>query len=177
MRRHLAGGLIIILALVAAGCGGDDDASSGTSDAPTSGPTTTTSSPTTTETTSSSAGGAPAALKFGGIAGRPDVLTDAAGRAVYVFSGDENGAVTCLDACAEEWPGVPTDGDPVVEGGTEYDGGKQGLGDGRWQATFSGDPLYYYAGDTAPGQANGVGVEAFGGTFYLITRDYSRLAG
>jgi predicted lipoprotein with Yx(FWY)xxD motif len=103
------------------------------------------------------------------------VLTDAAGRAVYVFSGDEHGAVTCLGACAEEWPGVPTDGDAVVEGGEDHDGGAQGLGDGRWQATFSGDPLYYYSGDTVPGRANGVGVEAFGGTFSLITKDHSRL--
>jgi len=170
MRRIVGIFLIAVLGSVAAGCGGDEEPD-GTA-TPSAGPP----AATTAAAATPSPTGEPASLKFGGIPGRPDVLTDASGRAVYVFSGDEHGAVTCLGACAAEWPGVLTVGESVVEGGKDYDGGRQGLGDGRWQATFSGDPLYYYAGDTAPGQAKGVGKQAFGGTFYLVTKNYGKLS-
>jgi predicted lipoprotein with Yx(FWY)xxD motif len=35
---------------------------------------------------------------------------------------------------------------------------------GATQATFDGHPLYTFAGDTAPGQAKGNGLTAFGGS-------------
>jgi predicted lipoprotein with Yx(FWY)xxD motif len=37
--------------------------------------------------------------------------------------------------------------------------------DGTKQVTYGGHPLYYFAGDTAPGQTKGQGV---GGTWFLI---------
>lgn len=166
MFRGAARGFIL-LALVATGCG--EGKTTGTTQTQTAG------SPASSRSGTPSPSGAPAALRFGGIKNRSDVLTDAVGRAVYTFSGDEHGAVTCLGACATEWPGVPTVGDAVVEGGKDYDGGSQGLGNGTEQATFSGDPLYYYSGDTAPGQTNGVGRQEFGGTFYLVTKNYDKL--
>ena len=41
--------------------------------------------------------------------------------------------------------------------------------DGTVQATYDGRPLYTYAGDTAPGQANGNGITSFGGTWHEVT--------
>jgi predicted lipoprotein with Yx(FWY)xxD motif len=35
--------------------------------------------------------------------------------------------------------------------------------DGSNQITFNGHPLYYYSGDTGPGQTAGQGRSAFGG--------------
>jgi hypothetical protein len=40
--------------------------------------------------------------------------------------------------------------------------------DGTVQATYDGHPLYTYAGDTAPGQANGNGITSFGGTWHEV---------
>ena len=37
------------------------------------------------------------------------------------------------------------------------------------QATFDGHPLYTFAGDTAPGQAKGNGLNANGGLWHEIT--------
>jgi len=42
---------------------------------------------------------------------------------------------------------------------------------GRLQVTFIGKPLYYYSGDTAPGQTKG---EGLGGRFFVVE---SNLAG
>jgi predicted lipoprotein with Yx(FWY)xxD motif len=36
------------------------------------------------------------------------------------------------------------------------------------QVTFNGYPLYWFAGDSAPGQDHGVGISAFGGTWLLV---------
>ena len=41
--------------------------------------------------------------------------------------------------------------------------------DGTKQATYDGHPLYTYAGDTAPGQAKGNGLNASGGLWYEMT--------
>ena len=41
--------------------------------------------------------------------------------------------------------------------------------DGAEQLTYNGHPLYTYIGDTAPGQANGNGVNAAGGLWHEVT--------
>src|SRR5271166_420313 len=41
--------------------------------------------------------------------------------------------------------------------------------DGTKQVTYDGHPLYTYAGDTAPGQAKGNGLNASGGLWYEMT--------
>jgi predicted lipoprotein with Yx(FWY)xxD motif len=39
--------------------------------------------------------------------------------------------------------------------------------DGRTQLTYTGRPLYTFFGDTVPGEANGDGLDAFGGLWHL----------
>ncbi|MEQ4303631.1 hypothetical protein ABNF97_20000 [Plantactinospora sp. B6F1] len=156
--------------LVATGCsGGDAD------DTPA--PATTSAGSGTSAPAASTAAtpeGKAAALKFG-LPKYPEALVDAEGRTVYTFSGDRHGNVTCLDACAQEWPPVLTVGDPTFADDPTAAGGTQGLGNGLWQATYSSWPLYYYSGDTAPGQANGLGKESFGGRFTIILRNGNRI--
>ena len=41
--------------------------------------------------------------------------------------------------------------------------------DGSTQLTFDGHPLYTFVGDTAPGQAKGNGLNAFGGLWHEVT--------
>ncbi|GAB3985937.1 hypothetical protein V1634_29395 [Plantactinospora veratri] len=156
--------------LLATGCsGGDAD------DAPA--PATTSAAPTTSAPTSAAAttpGGKAAALKFG-LPKYPEALVDADGRTLYTFSGDRHGNVTCLEACAEEWPPLLTVDEPTFPDDPSERAGRQGLGNGTWQATYSSWPLYYYSGDTAPGQANGLGKQSFGGRFTIILRNGNRI--
>jgi predicted lipoprotein with Yx(FWY)xxD motif len=41
--------------------------------------------------------------------------------------------------------------------------------DGTTQASYDGHPLYTYAGDTAPGQAKGNGLNVSGGVWHEVT--------
>ena len=49
--------------------------------------------------------------------------------------------------------------------------------DGSTQATFDGHPLYTFAGDTAPGQNKGNGLNAAGGLWHEITTSGTAPAG
>ena len=49
--------------------------------------------------------------------------------------------------------------------------------DGTKQVTYGGHPLYYYKGDTAPGQNKGNGLNAAGGLWHEITTSGSAPAG
>lgn len=48
--------------------------------------------------------------------------------------------------------------------------------DGTMQATYKGHPLYRYAGDTGDRDANGQGLDLFGGEWHVLTKDGQPLA-
>jgi predicted lipoprotein with Yx(FWY)xxD motif len=157
------------MALGAGGCSGD-----GSSDTAAPSPKAATTSAPPFQSTSPSPTGTRAALKIG-LPKYPDAVTDATGRALYTFSGDEHGNVTCLGACATVWPPLLTTGDPTITGADPDGPGTQGLGNGTFQASYHGWPLYYYSRDEKPGDANGVGKRAIGGQFLLIHKNGGRL--
>jgi predicted lipoprotein with Yx(FWY)xxD motif len=41
-------------------------------------------------------------------------------------------------------------------------------GDGTTQVTYNHHPLYYYSGDSGPGQQNGQGLNAFGAKWFVV---------
>ena len=41
--------------------------------------------------------------------------------------------------------------------------------DGSREVTYAGHPLYYYAGDSAPGQTNGQGSDSFGSPWWVVS--------
>jgi predicted lipoprotein with Yx(FWY)xxD motif len=41
--------------------------------------------------------------------------------------------------------------------------------DGKFQVTLRGIPLYRFVGDSAKGNANGEGLQSFGGTWHVVT--------
>lgn len=90
-------------------------------------------------------------------------LVDGNGRSLYYFAkdvpaGDTKPAVSNCDAgCLAVWPVF--DADPVVaQGIAATDVGQLTRSDGSKQTTYKGFPLYYYVGDTAPGDTRGEGV-------------------
>jgi predicted lipoprotein with Yx(FWY)xxD motif len=99
------------------------------------------------------------------------ILVDSEGSSLYMFEADtqNSGASTCYDDCAESWPPLLIDGPPVAgEGVDEFLLATLPRDDGSTQVTYNGWPLYYYAGDTAPGDTAGQGIDGFGGLWWLI---------
>jgi predicted lipoprotein with Yx(FWY)xxD motif len=119
---------------------------------------------------SSSASSSPAAatastVKTATIAG-VTVLTSSNGFTLYSFAPDTSTTSKCTGTCAQNWP--PLSG-PVTAAGVTGTFGTIKRADGSVQATFDGHPLYTFAGDTAPGQAKGNGLNANGGLWHEIT--------
>lgn len=131
---------------------------------------TTTTGPTPTTTTSaapgSTASGSTLVLKTAtGSAGI--WLTDSAGRTLYLYTRDKGSTSECYGACAKAWPPLTTTGAVTITGKytVQRDLGVTTRTDGTKQITYGGHPLYYFSGDTAPGQTKGQGV---GKVWFLI---------
>ncbi len=154
MRKAFArAALLAALAVVAAACGGNDDEPSGTA-AP--------AAPTTTA--AQAAGSATVAVASSRLG---DILVDADGRTLYVFTKDKGDQSACSGECAANWPaltGTATAGTgaqaALLSTATQADGSSQ--------VTYGGKPLYYFAGDAKPGDTNGQGV---GSVWYAVTAD------
>ncbi len=98
------------------------------------------------------------------------VLVDGSGRSVYLWQADTGSNSTCNGACAKAWPPLTTQGAAHPAAGV--DGSKLGTtkrSDGTLQVTYNGHPLYYFAGDSAPGQINGQGLMGFGAEWNLVS--------
>jgi predicted lipoprotein with Yx(FWY)xxD motif len=96
------------------------------------------------------------------IGGNPtlgDFLVDARYRTLYVYRRDYPGASHCAGECAANWPPyLIQQGAPTIEAGLTGIMGVITRPDGARQITVNGWPLYYFAGDLKPGDANGDGV-------------------
>jgi predicted lipoprotein with Yx(FWY)xxD motif len=94
------------------------------------------------------------------------VLTTSKGFTLYSFAPDTSTMSKCNGACAQSWP--PLKG-PVSAVGVSGTFGTITRSDGSTQAAFDGHPLYTFAGDTAPGQNKGNGLNAAVGLWHEIT--------
>jgi predicted lipoprotein with Yx(FWY)xxD motif len=109
-------------------------------------------------------------VSLGSAAGLGQVLVDSAGHTLYAFSRDSGESSTCTGACARAWPPLlVAHGEPEPSNGA----GAARLGtitlpDGKRQVTYAGRPLYSFSGDKEPGEANGDGSTAFGGTWSAL---------
>ena len=103
------------------------------------------------------------------------VLFDGRGYVLYAFTRDARGRSACYGACAKAWPvyyakaglGAGAGVNRALLGTTRRR-------DGRRQVTYAGRPLYYYVGDTKPGQILCQNVAEFGGT-WLVVRPTGKL--
>ncbi len=99
--------------------------------------------------------------------GGQQVLTNAKGDVLYWFVPDTSTESKCSGSCLTFWPAVAG---PVTAGsGVTGTLGTITRPDGSKQATYDGHPLYTFAGDKAPGQNKGNGVNASGGLWWEMT--------
>jgi predicted lipoprotein with Yx(FWY)xxD motif len=108
-----------------------------------------------------------AALGTAEVSGLGSVLVDAEGFTLYELKTESDGQIQCTGECAEAWPPVIAPGGVALAppSGVAATIGTVARPDGRLQVTFAGKPLYRFAGDSQPGQANGQGQ---GGVWFAV---------
>jgi predicted lipoprotein with Yx(FWY)xxD motif len=149
---------IVAVAGLAAACSGAATAAPASSPSP---------APAATAAASAASASAPAA------AGGPVVMTatvgtvgtlvvaSSNGMTVYTFDKDvvNSGTSACTGGCIAKWPAltVPAGSTPTGASGIT---GKLGTitrtDDGTLQVTYNGKPLYFFSGDKAAGDSNGI---------------------
>ncbi len=89
------------------------------------------------------------------------ILTDAEGMTLYLFTPDAQGAPTCVDACAGTWPPLLVDDPKQIVAGDGVDVSLLATVDhpDGIQVTYGGWPLYLFSGDTVSGETNGQAAE------------------
>jgi predicted lipoprotein with Yx(FWY)xxD motif len=140
--------VLVAAALLAAACGSSSPGSGGTSG---------------TSSNPASSGSALTTTQISGVT----VLTNAKGFTLYWFVPDTSTKSNCNGSCAQIWP--PVTGPATAGSGVTGKLGTITRSDGSTQATYDGHPLYTYTADTAPGQANGNGINASGGVWHEVT--------
>lgn len=96
------------------------------------------------------------------------MLFDSKGQAIYIWELEDSATAECYGDCADAWPPVLTDGEPIASGSAN----KELLGttkrnDGTTQVTYNGHPLYYYAHEK-PGEVKCHNIRTHGGLWWVI---------
>lgn len=102
-------------------------------------------------------------------------LSDAEGRAVYLFTADTQGTgskkaqVSCSGPCLDAWPPLSSAGKP--QAGKMVDASLLGTIEhgGESIVTYNGWPLYYFVKDQGAGGPKGQDIKSFGGEWYLVS--------
>ena len=154
-RRAVLGMTAVTIGLAGcAGANGGDGSSGGSPGGETTG------GMRTTEATTAGGGTGSASVRVSDHPELGEILVDGEGMTLYMFDSDERsaGASTCSGGCAEAWPpltadGMPESGESVTAELTTFE-----REDGSTQVAAAGWPLYYWQGDSSPGDATGQGV-------------------
>ncbi|MET8680487.1 hypothetical protein ABZW18_23615 [Streptomyces sp. NPDC004647] len=149
----LAAPLVPLALLTLSACGGGGDAKDGGD-------------------TAKAAAAQPVSVKVADSDAGP-ILVDQSGRTLYGFTKDkgrgEDGANSCDADCIAVWPALTSTSDVKAGKGTQPSllrGTERG--EGATQATYGEWPLYYYVGDSAPGDVNGQGLD---GEWFVVAAD------
>jgi predicted lipoprotein with Yx(FWY)xxD motif len=121
-------------------------------------PPATATQPTTAPVATAAGAGATIAVATVGEFGA--VVTGAGGLSLYLFTNDQGGTSACSGDCVGTWPPLKVASASALTAGTGVTGalGTITRDDGSLQVTLNGLPLYYYAGDSKAGEANGQGL-------------------
>lgn len=99
------------------------------------------------------------------------IVVDSRGRTLYALSSESSKRLLCTPkVCASNWPPLTVRSRSALRAGPGVHGRLATVRrpDGRLQVTLRGMPLYRFAGDSRKGQANGEGLQAFGGTWHAV---------
>jgi predicted lipoprotein with Yx(FWY)xxD motif len=145
----LAGAAVLVLAALAvAGCGGGSSKASG--------PPKTASGKTATVGVSNTSLG--------------NILVNSQGRTLYLFNRDSGTMSECDGACAVNWPPLRVVGKPTIGTGAKASlASTSTRSNGVPQLAYNGHPLYLFKGDNKPGNTNGEGLTAFGGSWFAVS--------
>jgi predicted lipoprotein with Yx(FWY)xxD motif len=158
MKRRLPTlGVLLASAIALAACGSS-----------TTGGGTSTASPTPTTTSTGVAGSAATSVIVTQNQTLGAILTDPSGHTLYYFVPERGGKIVCISNCLQTWPpfySSSVSAGPGVTGKVSIERRPEG----SQQVTYNSWPLYYFAKDTAPGQANGQHVNGFGGEWIVAT--------
>jgi len=98
------------------------------------------------------------------------ILTDAQGRTLYLFQPDTASSSACGASCLQVWPALTTNtGTHAGPGATGSLLNTITRTDGMTQVTYNGHPLYYYVGDSRPGDTTGNNLNQFGGEWDVLS--------
>jgi predicted lipoprotein with Yx(FWY)xxD motif len=98
------------------------------------------------------------------------ILVNSRGHTLYLFGKDKNDKSACAGMCAQFWPPLIATAKPRAGAGARASLlGTTRRADGRLQVTYKRHPLYTFVKDTAKGQTNGEGVNAFGGIWDAVS--------
>ena len=161
--RSIAIGLLPLM-LVLAGCGAGVTSAPPVAVPTTAATTSATTAPTTAPTLAPTASPVAAAIT---VEAKPVgtigiVLVAASNQmTVYTFANDvkDSGKSNCTGGCLETWPALTVAAGVTPTGGSGVTGtfGTITRADnGATQVTYNGLPLYFFKGDSAPGDAKGV---------------------
>jgi predicted lipoprotein with Yx(FWY)xxD motif len=154
----LAGGAgLLLAALAVAGCGGGGNSNGS------SGPPKTASGRSATVGVSNE--------------GLGKILVNSQGRTLYLFSKDAGTTSECRGACAVNWPPLRATGKPTIGSGAKASLiSTSTRSDGARQVTYNGHPLYLFKNDSKPGDTNGEGLNAFGGSWFAVSPAGNRVS-
>jgi predicted lipoprotein with Yx(FWY)xxD motif len=100
------------------------------------------------------------------------VVVDTHGRTLYALHPETSHHLLCRsNACFGLWPPLTVRSAHIkLLAGHGVEGKLALIRRGsRFQVTLRGIPLYRYAGDSASGEANGEGIESFGGIWHAVS--------
>ena len=144
---------VLAASLILVACGGSSNSSSGSTSA---------STPASPSSTSSAA-----VIKTASNPSLGTVLVNGQGMTLYALSAERGGKWICTSSgCLQVWHPVTVSAGSVPTGTASL--GVIKRPDGTTQVTYKGRPLYTFAQDHAPGQANGQGVKDVG-TWSAVT--------
>jgi predicted lipoprotein with Yx(FWY)xxD motif len=120
--------------------------------------------------------GRPAAVGVAGT-GLGNVLVDRQGHTLYLFERDSATMSACTGPCAVNWPPLRVRGTTLVGSGAKASNvGRTARPDGISQLTYNGHPLYTFVNDKKPGDTNGEGINAFGGSWFAVSPAGAKIA-
>ncbi len=165
-RRYAVGALLVALAApLAVACSSSSPSTTAAASSSAAAPASSASSPAAGSSSAAAAG----MTITTGSSSLGTMLTDGAGKTVYYWEHDTGTSSTCYGACAGTWPPVLTTGAPVAGSGIQASLlGTTTRTDGKVQVTYNGHPLYYFAGDSKPGDINGEESNSFGAKWYIL---------